>query len=100
MPFSMAVSVATSQRLPDVTLRKGAGGKPVSPASDPGRHWGGRIHSGRLSCYFPTTPRSHSGEGGRGGNLFPPHLIPDQRRSALVLGDPGLEEVLLLCQVD
>src|SRR5438552_3665481 len=38
------------------------------------RHWKGRIHSGRLSCYFPATPKRHSAEGGRGGNLFPPHL--------------------------
>src|SRR4030081_3406598 len=68
---------------------RGLGGKPVSPASFSrwrcsrpssqlrmGRHLRARIHSGRMSCYFPTTPRRHVAEGGWGGNLFPPHLFP------------------------
>jgi hypothetical protein len=38
------------------------------------RHLRGRIHSGRMSGHFPATPKRHSAEGGRGGNLFPPHL--------------------------
>ncbi len=42
--------------------------------ADPRRHWRGRIHSGRLSRFFPATPQRHSAEGGWGGNLFPPHV--------------------------
>src|ERR1700730_13033797 len=34
------------------------------------------MHSGRLRCDFPPTPARHSAEGGRGGNLFPPHQDP------------------------
>jgi hypothetical protein len=33
----------------------------------------GRIHSGRMCCFFPATLKRHFGEGGREGNLFPPH---------------------------
>src|SRR6202043_1459343 len=33
------------------------------------------IHSGRMSCFFPATPKRHFAEGGWGGNLFPPHRL-------------------------
>src|SRR5256714_270872 len=53
-------------------------GAPSQPSPKRGgtrlrRHWRGRIHSGRLGCSFPATPSRHFAEGGRGGNLFPPH---------------------------
>src|ERR1700730_7881068 len=66
---------ASSQRHPTSLGGGGVGGKPVPPALwdklELRRHWGGRIHSGRLSCFFPATPNVTLRKGAGGEHCFP-----------------------------
>src|ERR1700730_17065452 len=77
---------------------RGLGGKPVSPAllgTSPKRHWRGRIHSGRLSCYFQTTPNGTLRKGAGGETCFP-RTFRDKSQTSLERPDSLRPSELLL----
>src|SRR5437868_15410129 len=74
--FTPAVWVVTSQRPPNTTLRKGAGGETCFPRKSSQTPLCGRGPGGK-PVSPPSLPKHHFAEGGRGGNLFPPQVFPN-----------------------